>query len=112
MNHQRTNKTQTLMIAIALLAAGCVAAGEGDPKKVRARVQARPGGPVVDTEMAVHRVPTDLPSVTAAKAPLNDEDLVLGVVANGIAKAYPIRFLSLHEVVDDQVGDLPVAPTW
>jgi hypothetical protein len=104
---------RSAVIAGALVASWSGAtAADDDPETIRARVQTHPGGPVVETDMPVHRVPTDLPSVPAAEAPLEDHDLVLGVVVDGTAKAYPIRYLALHEVVDDRVGDLPVAPTW
>lgn len=82
------------------------------PKKIKVRMQARPGGPMEDLEIAVQEVPVDLPSVAAGKAPLKDHDLVLGVVIEGQAMAYPIRYLALYEVVDDRVGQTPVAPTW
>jgi len=43
---------------------------------------------------------------------LRDDDLVIGVVLNGDAKAYPIRILNWHEVVNDTIGEQPVAITW
>ncbi|RMF21720.1 MAG: DUF3179 domain-containing protein, partial [Bacteroidetes bacterium] len=43
---------------------------------------------------------------------LNERDLVLGVVWNGIAKAYPIAILDYHEIVNDDFGGEPVAVTW
>jgi hypothetical protein len=75
-------------------------------------MQARPGGPVERVEVGVWEVPTDLPSVPAREARLKDDDLVLGVVVDGQAMAYPIRYLALFEVVDDRVGETPLAPTW
>ena len=41
-----------------------------------------------------------------------DEELVIGLELNGDARAYPVRLLSLHEVVNDTVGGRPVAVTW
>ena len=43
---------------------------------------------------------------------LRDADLVIGVALNGSAKAYPTRILNWHEVVNDTIGDQPVAITW
>jgi hypothetical protein len=44
--------------------------------------------------------------MTAGKADfLKDKDRVLGVSRNGIAKAYPIRILDYHEIVNDLFGD-------
>jgi len=40
------------------------------------------------------------------------DELVIGVEINGQARAYPIRFLSLHEIVNDVIGGEPVAVTW
>ena len=43
---------------------------------------------------------------------LDDEDQVLGVVHNGIARAYPIRILSWHELVNDDFGGDPLLVSW
>lgn len=40
---------------------------------------------------------------------LNDDDLVFGVSINGDAKAYPLRILGWHEMVNDVIGGVPVA---
>ncbi len=37
---------------------------------------------------------------------------VLGMVQNGVAKAYSIWHLDRHEIVNDRIGDDPVAVTW
>lgn len=37
-----------------------------------------------------------------------DDGLVIGVAFNGVAKAYPIRVLTRHEIVNDVFGDTPV----
>jgi hypothetical protein len=41
-----------------------------------------------------------------------DEELVIGLELNEDVRAYPIRLLSLHEIVNDTVGGRPVAVTW
>ncbi len=46
------------------------------------------------------------------KHSLGDSNRVLGVVHNGIAKAYPIRILDRHEVVNDHFGDEAVVVTY
>jgi Protein of unknown function (DUF3179) len=43
---------------------------------------------------------------------LEEEDLVVGIELGGEARAYPVALLSLHEVVNDVVGGVPVAITW
>lgn len=103
------------LIALWLLGAACNAAtpNENEPDRtVHAVVQARPGGPVEEIEMGVHEVPVDPPSVSADEAPLGDSDLVLGLVIEGQPIAYPIRYLSAVEVLNDRVGETSLAPTW
>jgi hypothetical protein len=43
---------------------------------------------------------------------LRDKDRVLGVSRNGIAKAYPIRILDRHEVVNDRFNGEPIVVTY
>ena len=43
---------------------------------------------------------------------LEDDDQVIGVVHNGIARAYPTRILSWHELVNDTVGGDPLLVSW
>ncbi len=43
---------------------------------------------------------------------LGPEDRVLGVLIHGHARAYPIRMLNWHEVVNDVVGGQPIAVTY
>ncbi len=48
----------------------------------------------------------------AANEFLLPEDRVLGVIYNGIAKAYPINILNYHEIVNDQFGTKAVVVTY
>lgn len=48
----------------------------------------------------------------AEKAPLVDEELVIGVAWQGEAKAYPISVLRFREIVNDELGKTPVLVTW
>jgi hypothetical protein len=43
---------------------------------------------------------------------LTPEDQVVGVVVAGKARAYPLKILNWHEVVDDAVADRPFAVTY
>lgn len=56
----------------------------------------------------------DSPQFVAADAAtfLDDDDLVMGITRAGISRAYPTRILNYHEIVNDRIGDLPVAVTW
>ena len=51
-------------------------------------------------------------SAAAADAWLDDGDIVFGFVHEGDVRAYPQRILVWHEVVNDNVGGLPVAITY
>lgn len=45
-------------------------------------------------------------------AKIKPDARVMGVVRNGIAKAYPILVMNWHEIVNDQFGDEPIAITY
>lgn len=49
---------------------------------------------------------------TAADNKVDSQRLVIGVVNNGEAKAYPIRFLGYHHQVQDSVGGKPFIVTY
>jgi len=66
------------------------------------------GGPPRDGIPAIDR-PT---FVSAAQAPLSATDRVLGVAIDGDARAYPVRILNWHEVVNDRFGSRAVAITY
>jgi hypothetical protein len=48
------------------------------------------------------------PVLRAAEAPWKADDLVLGVVWNGEARAYPLAILEWHELVNDTLGERPI----
>lgn len=51
--------------------------------------------------------------VEAAEANfLSDTDRVLGLSRNGITKAYPIRIMDRHEIVNDRFGAEPIVVTY
>ena len=43
---------------------------------------------------------------------MHNEEGVLGVYRNGIARAYPTKILSHHELVNDRFGDDPLLVSW
>jgi Protein of unknown function (DUF3179) len=63
----------------------------------------------VDAIPAIDRPCHERPEDATA---LPDSSLVIGVDHGGEARAYPVDLLSLHEVVNDVVGGLPIAVTW
>lgn len=50
--------------------------------------------------------------VKAGQAELAARDEVLGIVVDGLAKAYPIAILNWHEIVNDSLGDKGVVITF
>jgi hypothetical protein len=50
--------------------------------------------------------------VPAAEAGYNDSELVMGVEINGEAKAYLITVLNRREMVNDELGGVPILVTW
>lgn len=55
--------------------------------------------------------PLDMPALVAADEAyyLLDTDLVFGVAINGDARAYPLRIMGWHEMLNDVIGGVPVA---
>jgi len=43
---------------------------------------------------------------------VSDSDVVIGLEINGDSRAYPLFILVWHEIVNDRVGDVPVAVTY
>src|SRR5215813_10129652 len=67
-----------------------------------------PGGPGRDGIPAID-APKFIPANAAKLAP---DDRVLGLARNGVVKAYPVRVLNWHEIVNDRFGDEPIAVTY
>jgi hypothetical protein len=51
-------------------------------------------------------------SIQDANKYLEDSELVLGLSINGDVRAYPLQILVWHEIVNDKIGDVPVAVTY
>jgi len=107
------SKIFVMLFVTALLAsAGALAATKNGFNVDDALVpvsEIRSGGPPRDGIPAL-----DMPDViTAAEADyLRDEDRVLGINIRGRARAYPIRILNHHEIVNDVVGGEIITVTW
>jgi hypothetical protein len=50
--------------------------------------------------------------VSAQEAEIPNDAWVLGVVLGGQARAYSLNLLNHHEIVNDEVGDTPIAAVW
>jgi hypothetical protein len=74
-----------------------------------------PASEIVDPPVPRDGIPAlDFPELLAVHEAthLAPEDRVLGLVANGVARAYPLRMLWWHEVVNDTVADDAVLITY
>ena len=69
-----------------------------------------PGGPPKDGIPALNR--PKFVSASDGNTFLKKHDRVLAIEYNGVAKAYPIRILNWHEVVNDDFNGKPVVVTW
>lgn len=56
--------------------------------------------------------PKKLLLVNAAENKVDSQRLVIGIINNGEAKAYPIQFLGFHHQVQDSIGGMPVIVTY
>ena len=81
--------------------------GGGEPAKGLADMG---GGGKLGESIPDHAV--DRQRSARVEAGLDDQDLVLGMVRDGQAMAWPIRYLAMYEVVNSKAGKKPVAPTW
>jgi len=43
---------------------------------------------------------------------LISDDLVVGITIAGHSRAYPLHVLHVHEIINDVLGDIPIAVTW
>lgn len=50
--------------------------------------------------------------VFADEAPLQADELVMGLAINGQAKAYPVTVLRFREMVNDEIAGWPVLVSW
>jgi hypothetical protein len=69
------------------------------------------GGPGKDGIPAIDR-PQFVPAAKADRTFLEDEDRIIALIVNGKKKAYPIKILNWHEIVNDSIGGSHVVVTF
>jgi hypothetical protein len=69
----------------------------------------RDGVPVLDTPRLLTAAGVDSLNAAMRGKYLVPSDRVIGVVVDGAARAYPVRVLCWHEVVNDTLGGAPIA---
>jgi len=95
--------------AALLLAAFIIVTGFNLDNAIVPKEQILSGGPPKDGIPAI----LEPRFVPAGKTDfLDDDDIVIGVAVNGEARAYPIKILNWHEVVNDTVSGVPIAATF
>ena len=106
------------VLALALLMGSC---GGDDPTPSDnggGHGAQSPTGGVLETDPIPYRAKGSKPALdkpefrAADDVPLPDGLNVIGVVINGKAKAYPTMILNQHQVVNDWLGGIPIAPSW
>jgi len=73
-----------------------------DPADVRSGGPPKDGIPAIDEPVMI----------PAAKGDIPDREPVVSVALDGDARAYPVRYLMWHEIVNDRFGDRPVSVTY
>jgi hypothetical protein len=57
--------------------------------------------------------PIDAPEFDAAdRVKVDADDMVIAVRVGGVARAYPVREMAYHHIVNDRVGNEPIAATY
>jgi len=120
----RTSFAALALLALALLATACGGAPEGAQNaSVPPDPDVGEGDRTVTGGLAYHgllqyrardaKLALVEPSfVEADAAQLVDGVSVVGVTADGHSRAYPLYVLKNHQVVNDRLGDVPVAASW
>ena len=115
--------------ALLALVIGIVAAGQSAAATALTAAVAQWRLEWPDTDFTRHSVPLEeivsggppkdgIPAIDdpafapVAEAHLADNEPVLGLSIEGDARAYPLRILIWHEIVNDVVGGVPVAVTY
>ena len=108
---ERNTCGQLLLILFALLFIPPSVQADWDFSKHSIPVEGiRGGGPPRDGIPALF----DPAYITAKEADrlLKPGERVLGLVINGVSRAYPIRIMSWHELVNDGIAGTPYLVSW
>ena len=98
-----------LLVSIILLGTFLLSTGFNLDNAIVPRNQILAGGPPKDGIPAILKPKFIDPEQADF---LKDNDQVIGVVVNDVAKAYPLNILNWHEVVNDTVNGRPIAVTF
>ena len=98
-----------ISISALLIGLFLIASGFNTENAVVPRHHILSGGPPKDGIPAILE-----PKFLAPEAAsyINDSDQVIGIQIGGVARAYPIKILNWHEVVNDTVNGVPIIVTF
>ncbi len=84
------------------------------PKTIAATRYARDGQPVLNApkHLTIEEVENRNNRFGSWSRLLTSKELVIGVEREGVARAYPIKFVRMHEIVNDALGEHPVCVTY
>ena len=98
-----------LLAAVLLIGAVSILTGFNLDNAIVPREEILSGGPPKDGIPAI----LEPKFIKADEAHfLEPDDQVIGVLVNGQARAYPIKILNWHEMVNDTIDDVPMAVTF
>lgn len=107
---KRNPRLSALLLALLLVALPLIGSADWDYRKKSIQLdEIMSGGPPRD---GIPALTTPKFVAAAAATFMRADEQVMGVFLNGIAKAYPTRILSWHELVNDRYRDLPVLVSW
>jgi hypothetical protein len=47
-----------------------------------------------------------------ADAQMSPDEMIMGILVDGEARAYSLWHLDAHEIVNDSIAGIPIAATW
>jgi hypothetical protein len=97
------------LVSIMLLGAFIISTGFNLDNAIVPQDQILSGGPPKDGIPAILTPKFMRPEQAEF---LGKDDQIIGVEVNGAAKAYPLKILNWHEVVNDTVNGLPIMVTF
>jgi hypothetical protein len=98
-----------ISISIILLGAFIISTGFNLDNAIVPQDQILSGGPPKDGIPAILKPNFIRPDQADF---LGEGDQVIGVEVNGVARAYPLKILNWHEVVNDTVSGIPIMVTF
>lgn len=106
----RYTSVTIILILIGLIVNSVPAQGSSKKKKkkenIGVQVLPKDSFPVLNNPKFV-----DI-SYAEKKKYVADNDAVIGIAIDGVAKAYQIKVMGVHELANDIIAGIPIAVTW